>query len=66
MYGGTLRVIACIDTPEAIERILTHRAVREADCIHNPCAPPSELAQRAEPLSAPAAELPASLSLNVS
>ena len=24
--GGTLRVIACIETPEVIERILTHLA----------------------------------------
>ena len=27
--GGTLRVIACIDTPEPIETILTHLAARE-------------------------------------
>ena len=63
--GGTLRVIACIDTPEIIKRILTHLAVREADRIHNPRAPPSELAQRAEPLRAPAAELPVSPSPTV-
>ena len=51
--GGTLRVIACIDTPEVIERMLTHLAVRD----HNPRAPL---------LSAPAAELPVSPSRNVS
>ena len=55
--GGTLRVIVCIETPEVIERLLTRRAVRKADCIHNP---------HASPLSAPAAELPVSPSLNVS
>ena len=49
--GGTLRVIACIDTPEIIKRILTHLAVRSA--------------QRAEPLRAPAAELPVSPSPTV-
>ena len=53
--GGTLRVIACIDTPEVIERMLTHLAVRDADCDHNPRAPL---------LSAPAAELPVSPSRN--
>ena len=26
--GGTLRVIACIETPELIERILAHLATR--------------------------------------
>ena len=51
LCGGTLRVIVCIDTPEIIKRILTHLAVREADRIHNPRAPP---------LRAPAAELPVS------
>ena len=55
--GGTLRVIACIETPEVIERTLTRLAVREADCIHNPRAPP---------LRAPAAELPVSPLLHVS
>ena len=54
--GGTLRVIAWIDTPEIIKRILTHLAVREADRIHNPRAPP---------LRAPAAELPVSPSPTV-
>ena len=34
--GGTLRVIACIETPELIETILTHLAAREA----HPRAPP--------------------------
>ena len=48
-----------------IERILTHLAALEAGRIHNPRAPPSELAQRAEPLRAPAAELPVSPSPTV-
>ena len=34
--GGTLRVIACIETPELVETILTHLAAREA----HPRAPP--------------------------
>ena len=38
--GGTLRVIACIETPEVIERILTHLAARNTGCIDNPRAPP--------------------------
>ena len=49
--GVMLRVIACIDTPESIKAILPHLAVREADRIHNPRAPP---------LRAPAAKLPVS------
>ena len=49
--GGTLRVIACIDTPELIEKILTHLAARETRGIHPPRAPPPR---------APGAELPAS------
>ena len=52
--GGTLRVIACIATPEVIEGILTHLAAREAGGINHPRAPP---------LRASAAELPASPSL---
>ena len=38
--GGTLRVIACIDTPELIERILAHLATRETGGINAPRAPP--------------------------
>ena len=41
------------------------RSHQQADRIHNPRAPPSELAQRAEPLRAPAAELPVSPSPTV-
>ena len=37
---GTLRVIACIETPELIERILTHLAARNTECIDRPRAPP--------------------------
>ena len=53
--GATLRVIACIETPEVIERILTHLAARETGGINHPRAPP---------LRTPGAELPASPSLN--
>ena len=38
--GATLRVIACIDTPEVIERILAHLATRATGAINDPCAPP--------------------------
>ena len=38
--GGTLRVIACIETPELIKTILTHLAARNTDCIDHPRAPP--------------------------
>ena len=38
--GGTLRVIACIETPELIETILTHLAARETGGINRPRAPP--------------------------
>ena len=38
--GGTLRIIACIETPDIIEKILAHLAAREAHCAH-PRAPPS-------------------------
>ena len=34
--GGTLRVITCIETPEVIERILTHLAARNTACSDNP------------------------------
>ena len=40
LCGGTLRVIACIETPELIERILTHLAARNTECIDRPRAPP--------------------------
>ena len=40
MCGGTLRVIACIETPEVIERILTHLATRNTACSDSPRAPP--------------------------
>ena len=49
--GGTSRVIACIETPEVIERILTHLAARHTACIDHPRAPP---------LHAPEAQLPPS------
>ena len=55
--GGTLRVIACIDTPEVIERILTHLAARNTGCIDYPRAPP---------LHAPEAQPPASSSPTLS
>ena len=60
--GGTLRVIACIEAPDLIERILAHLAPPppDANSVSRPRAPPSELAQRAEPPSAPGAELSAS------
>ena len=59
--GGTLRVIACIEAPHLIERILAHLAPPpDADSVPRPRPPPSELAQRAEPPSAPGAELSAS------
>ena len=38
--GGTLSVIACIETPKLVERILSHLAAREADYVHHPRAPP--------------------------
>ena len=47
--GGTLRVIACIETPEIIERILTRLAARETGGINHPRAPPL----RAQPNSQP-------------
>ena len=40
VWGGTLRVIACIETPELIEKSLTHLATRNTDCIDRPRAPP--------------------------
>ena len=32
--------IACIETPDVIERILTHLAARNTGCIDYPRAPP--------------------------
>ena len=49
--GGTLRVIACIETPEFIERILTHLAARNTDCIDRPRAPPLHPPQAQPPAS---------------
>ena len=57
--GGTLRVIACIETPEVINKILTHLAARNTGCIDPP--PP-----RAPPLHAPEAQPPAYPSLTLS
>ena len=51
--GGTLRVIACIETPQVIERILAHLAARSDY-------------PRAPPLRASGAELPASPSPTLS
>ena len=55
--GGTLRVIACIETPEVIERILTHLAARNTARIDYP---------RASPWRASGAQLPASPSPTLS
>ena len=55
--GGTLRVIACIEAPDLIYRILAHLAARVADSVHRP---------RASPPSAPWAEPSASPSLIIS
>ena len=55
--GGTLRVIACIEAPELIERILTHRVAGGTGWINHPHTPP---------LRAPGAEPPATPSLSAS
>ena len=55
--GGTLRVIACIKTPEVIKKLLTHLVARNTGCIDHPRAPP---------LHAPEAQPPASPSLTLS
>ena len=56
--GGSLRVIACIETPEVINKILAHLAAPNTGGIdHHPRAPP---------LCAPGAELPASPSPTLS
>ena len=39
--GGALRVFACIETPEIVERILTHLAARNARGDDRPRAPVS-------------------------
>ena len=57
LCGGTLRVIARTETPDVIERILTHLAARNTGCIDYPRAPP---------LHAPQAQPPASPSLTLS
>ena len=55
--GATLRVIACIETPDVIERILAHLAARNTARSDYPRAPP---------LRASGAELPASPSPTLS
>ena len=50
--GGTLRVIACIETPELIEKILTHLAARETGGVNPPRAPPLH-APQAQPPACP-------------
>ena len=50
--GGTLRVIACIETPELIEKILTHLAARETGGVNHPRAPPLH-APQAQPPACP-------------
>ena len=54
--GGTLRVIACIETPELIETILTHLATREA---HPRAPPPGAPAAQPRPCPAPTLSLTA-------
>ena len=49
--GATLRVIACIETPEVIERILTHLAARNTGCIDYPRAPPLHASEPQPPAS---------------
>ena len=48
--GGTLRVIACIKTPDVIHTILSHLA--ERDCgINHPHAPPLRAPDAQSPVS---------------
>jgi len=64
--GGTLRVIACIETPlevplaararSLIETILTHLAARETGGINHPRAPPLH-APQAQPPDSPSPAL---------
>ena len=49
--GGTLRVIACSETPELIEKILTHLAARNTGAINHPRAPPLHAPQAQPPAS---------------
>ena len=48
---ATLRVIACIATPDVIERILTHLAARNTGCIDYPRAPPLHASEPQPPAS---------------
>ena len=36
MCGDMVRVIACIETSEVIDRILTHLAARHTACLNTP------------------------------
>ena len=47
--GGTLRVIACIETPEVIERILVHLATRQSGGINDPPRTAARCVRRAAP-----------------
>ena len=49
--GGTLRVIACIETPEIVDKTLTHLAARKASRNDRPRAPPLHLPQAQPPAS---------------
>ena len=49
--GGTLRVIACIETPEIVEKILTYLAARKASGNDRPRAPPLHVPQAQPPTS---------------
>ena len=49
--GGTVRVIACVETPEIIEKTLTHLAARKASCNDRPRAPPLHVTQAQPPAS---------------
>ena len=55
--GGTLRVIACIETPEVINKILTHLAARNTGCIDHPRAPPLHAPQAHPPPASPSLTL---------
>ena len=48
--GGTLRVIACIDTPEVIERILVYLATRQSGGINDPQRTAAPRVRHATPL----------------
>ena len=49
--GGTLRVIACIEIPALIEKILTHLAARNTEGIDRPRAPALHPSQAQPPVS---------------